>query len=57
VRVIAFLFYEFNNFGQLIDGGGTPHFLINILGVLVVAAIEAVLNIFILKKWVETTPN
>lgn len=57
VRVIGFLFYEFNNFGQLIDGGGTTHFLINILGVLVVAAIEAVLNIFILKKWVETVPN
>ncbi|WP_407885517.1 ABC transporter permease [Levilactobacillus sp. N40-8-2] len=57
VRVIGFLLYEFNNFGQLVDGGGTTHFLINILGVLIVAGIEVVLNIFILKKWVETIPN
>ncbi|KRL93897.1 ABC transporter permease [Levilactobacillus hammesii] len=57
VRITAFLFHEFNNVGQLIAGGGTTQLLINIVGVLVVAAVEAILNILILKKWVETIPN
>lgn len=57
IRITGFLFHEVNNLGQLIAGGVTAQFMINIGGALVIAAIEAVLNIVLLKKWVETIPN
>ncbi|AKP64069.1 hypothetical protein [Levilactobacillus koreensis] len=56
-RVAMFMLHEFNNLGGILSGGQQTQFLINIAGVLVVALVESVINVFLLKKWVETIPN
>ncbi|MFC6289082.1 ABC transporter permease [Levilactobacillus angrenensis] len=57
VRVAAFIFHEFNNLSGMMSAGMQTQFIVNIVGILVVAAIEAVINVVLLKKWVETIPN
>ncbi|MFC6261789.1 ABC transporter permease [Levilactobacillus fujinensis] len=56
-RVAIFMLSEFNNLGGILSGGQQTQLLINIAGVLVVALVESVINVFLLKKWVETIPN
>lgn len=57
VRVAAFMLHEVNNLGGIMSTGGQGQFILNIVGILVIAVIEAVINVFLLKKWVETIPN
>jgi len=57
VRVAIFMLHEVNNLGSFMSSGGQTQFAINIVGILVVALIEGVINVFLLKKWVETIPN
>ncbi|WP_125763616.1 ABC transporter permease [Levilactobacillus mulengensis] len=57
VRVAGFMLHEVNNLGGIMSTGGQGQFILNIVGILVIAVIEAVINIFLLKKWVETIPN
>lgn len=57
VRVAAFMLFEFNNLSGMMSAGGQMQFALNIVGILVIAAIEAVINVVLLKKWVETIPN
>jgi len=57
VRVASFMLHEVNNLGGILSTGGQGQFILNIVGILVIAVIEAVINIFLLKKWVETIPN
>ncbi|WP_341779348.1 ABC transporter permease [Levilactobacillus sp. HBUAS70063] len=55
VWIAGYLVDAANHVGDLLTGG--TGFLVNIVAFLVVAAIEAGLNIVFLKKWVETVPN
>lgn len=57
VRVAAFMMHEFNNLSDMMSASGQTLFGMNIVGFLVIAAIEAVINVVLLKKWVETIPN
>ncbi|WP_143461341.1 ABC transporter permease [Levilactobacillus enshiensis] len=57
VRIAIFVFNEINNFGSLLSTGMQTQFILNICGVLVIALVEAIINVFLLKKWVETIPN
>lgn len=57
VRVAAFMIHEINNLGNFMSAGGQAQFGLNIIGLLVIALIEMVINVFLLKKWVETIPN
>jgi len=57
VRVAAFLISKFNSLDSMMSAGTQVQFGMNIVGILVIAAIEIVANIFLLKKWVETIPN
>ncbi|UIF29029.1 ABC transporter permease [Levilactobacillus brevis] len=57
VWVAGYLVDGVNHVGELFSATGNAGFLVNIVGFLVVAAIEAGLNIVLLKKWVETIPN
>lgn len=57
IRVAAFLFNEFGNLGSFMSVSDQSQFILSIVAMLVLALLEAALNIFLLKKWVETIPN
>lgn len=57
VWIAGYLLDGVNHVGQLLAGHEGVDFLVNVIGFLVVAAIEAGLNIVFLKKWVETIAN
>ncbi|UIF28463.1 hypothetical protein KB236_07870 [Levilactobacillus brevis] len=57
VRLVAFFFGQVNQLMTTLNLQGTTNMILPILGMLVLAALESVLNIFLMKRWVETVAN
>lgn len=58
IRVAVFIFKELGNLsGFMTLNNGITQYSVSLIGLLIVILLESVLNVFLLKKWVETTPN
>lgn len=57
IRLVAFFFGQVNQLMTTLNIQGTTNMVLPLLGMLVLAALESVLNIFLMKRWVETVAN
>jgi len=57
IRVGAFLMGQLNQVMTTFNVQGTSNMVFPLLGMLVLAVLESVLNVFLMKRWVETVAN